>query len=50
VAPPVHLVGAEALMLRYATALAAFGVPSVTQTEDAAARGLFQIGVAIEAA
>jgi 2-dehydro-3-deoxygalactonokinase len=50
VAPPVHLVGAEALTLRYAAALASFGIPSVTQAEDAAARGLFQIGVAIEAA
>jgi 2-dehydro-3-deoxygalactonokinase len=50
VAPPVHLVGAEALTLRYAAALASFGIPSVTQAEDAAALGLFQIGVAIEAA
>ena len=50
VAPPVHLVGAEALTLRYAAALAAFGIPSVTLEEDAAARGLFQIGAAIEAA
>jgi 2-dehydro-3-deoxygalactonokinase len=49
VAPPVHLVGAEALTLRYAAALASFGIPSVTQEEDAAARGLFQIGTAIEA-
>jgi 2-dehydro-3-deoxygalactonokinase len=50
VAPPVHLVGAEALTLRYAAALAAFGIPSVTLEEDAAARGVFQIGAAIEAA
>jgi len=50
VAPPVHLVGAKALTLRYAAALAAFGIPSVTLEEDAAARGLFQIGAAIEAA
>jgi 2-dehydro-3-deoxygalactonokinase len=50
VAPPVHLVDAEALTLRYAAALAAFGIPSVTLEEDAAARGLFQIGAAIEAA
>ena len=50
VAPPVLLVGAEALTLRYAAALAAFGIPSVTLEEDAAARGLFQIGAAIEAA
>ena len=50
VAPPVYLVGAKALTLRYAAALAAFGIPSVTLEEDAAARGLFQIGAAIEAA
>ena len=49
-AQPVHLVGAKALTLRYAAALAAFGIPSVTLEEDAAARGLFQIGAAIEAA
>jgi 2-dehydro-3-deoxygalactonokinase len=50
VAPPVHLIGAAALTLRYSAALAAFGVPSVVEEEDAAAAGLFRIGVAIEAA
>jgi 2-dehydro-3-deoxygalactonokinase len=50
VAPPVHIIGAAALTLRYSAALAAFGVPSVTEEEDAAAAGLFQIGAAIEAA
>jgi 2-dehydro-3-deoxygalactonokinase len=50
VAPPVHIIGAAALTLRYSAALAAFGVPSVAEEEDAAAAGLFRIGVAIEAA
>jgi hypothetical protein len=46
----VHIIGAAALTLRYSAALAAFGVPSVAGEEDAAAAGLFRIGVAIEAA
>ncbi|MCA3419897.1 MAG: 2-dehydro-3-deoxygalactonokinase [Roseomonas sp.] len=50
VAPPVHIIGAAALTLRYSAALAAFGIPSVTEAEDAAAAGLFRIGTAIEAA
>jgi 2-dehydro-3-deoxygalactonokinase len=48
VAPPVHIIGAAALTLRYSAALAAFGVPSVAEEEDVAAAGLFRIGVAIE--
>jgi hypothetical protein len=45
----VHIIGAAALTLRYGAALAAFGIPSVAEEEDAAAAGLFRIGVAIEA-
>jgi 2-dehydro-3-deoxygalactonokinase len=50
VAPPVHIIGAAALTQRYSAALAAFGVPSVVEEEDAAAAGLFRIGAVIEAA
>jgi 2-dehydro-3-deoxygalactonokinase len=50
VAPPVHIIGAAALTLRYSAALAAFGVPCVPEAEDAAASGLFRIGTAIEGA
>ena len=48
VAPPVHIIGAAALSLRYGAALAAFGIPSVSQEEDAAAKGLFRIGAEIQ--
>lgn len=44
VAPPVILIGAEALTARYAAALDAFGVPARTAEPDAAARGLHLIG------
>ena len=50
VAPPVHIIGAAALTVRYSAALAAFGIPCVSQEEDAAAKGLFRIGVEIEGA
>jgi 2-dehydro-3-deoxygalactonokinase len=50
VAPPVHIIGAAALTQRYSAALAAFGVPSVVEEEDAAAAGLFRIGAVIESA
>ena len=50
VAPPVHIIGAAALTQRYSAALAAFGVPSVAEEEDAAAAGLFRIGAVIEGA
>jgi 2-dehydro-3-deoxygalactonokinase len=50
VAPPVHIIGAAALTQRYSAALAAFGVPSVVEEEDAAAAGLFRIGAVIEGA
>jgi 2-keto-3-deoxy-galactonokinase len=50
VAPPVHIIGAAALTQRYSAALAAFGVPSVAEEEDAAAQGLFRIGAVIESA
>ena len=44
VAPPVILIGAEALTTRYAAALDAFGVPHRIAEPDAAARGLHLIG------
>jgi 2-dehydro-3-deoxygalactonokinase len=47
VAPPVHLIGAGALTQRYSAALAAFGIPSQVEAEDAAAAGLFRIGAEI---
>jgi 2-dehydro-3-deoxygalactonokinase len=50
VAPPVHIIGAAALTVRYSAALAAFGIPCVSQEEDAAAKGLFRIGAEIEGA
>jgi 2-dehydro-3-deoxygalactonokinase len=50
VAPPVQIIGAAALTQRYSAALAAFGVPSVVEEEDAAAAGLFRIGAVIESA
>ncbi len=50
VAPPVHIIGAAALTVRYSAALAAFGIPCVSEEEDAAAKGLFRIGVEIEGA
>ena len=50
VAPPIHIIGASGLAERYATALAAFGIPSVTEAADAAAAGLYRIGAAISAA
>ena len=50
VAPPVHIIGAAALTARYSAALAAFGIPCVSEEEDAAAKGLFRIGVEIEGA
>ncbi|MBR0680694.1 2-dehydro-3-deoxygalactonokinase [Roseomonas eburnea] len=43
VAPPVVLIGAEALTSRYAEALDAFGVPHRSAAPDAAARGLHLI-------
>ena len=43
VAPPVILVGSEALASRYAAVLDAFGVPHETAAADAAARGLHLI-------
>lgn len=43
VAPPVVLIGAEALTERYAAALDAFGIPHHTAAADAAARGLHRI-------
>jgi 2-dehydro-3-deoxygalactonokinase len=43
VAPPVILIGAEALTERYGAALDAFGVPHRIAAPDAAARGLFLI-------
>jgi len=49
VAPPVHLIGAAALTQRYSAALAAFGIPSQVEAEDAAAAGLFRIGAEIMA-
>ncbi len=50
VAPPVHIIGAAALTVRYSAALAAFGIPCVSEEEDAAAKGLFRIGEEIEGA
>jgi 2-dehydro-3-deoxygalactonokinase len=47
VAPPIHLAGAEALVARYARALAAFGIPHRVHDPDAAARGLALIGGAL---
>ena len=44
VAPPVVLVGAPGLTLRYAAALDAFGVPHSAADRDAAAHGLWRIG------
>jgi len=43
VAPPVVLIGAEALTSRYAAALDAFGIPHRGAAPDAAARGLHLI-------
>lgn len=43
VAPPVVLIGAAALTVRYAAALDAFGVPHRSADADAAARGLARI-------
>ena len=40
VAPPIVLIGSEALSARYAAALDAFGVPHRAAGPDAAARGL----------
>jgi len=48
VAPPVHIIGAAALTARYSAALTAFGIPCVSEEEDAAAKGLFRIGAEIE--
>jgi 2-dehydro-3-deoxygalactonokinase len=44
VAPPVLLIGAEALTSRYAAALDAFGVPHRMAGPDAAAHGLWRVG------
>lgn len=44
VAPPVLLIGAADLTLRYAAALDAFGVPHRKAEPDAAAQGLWRIG------
>ncbi|MEO3470506.1 2-dehydro-3-deoxygalactonokinase [Roseomonas sp. CAU 1739] len=44
VAPPVVLIGADRLTLRYAAALDAFGVPYIKADPDAAAHGLWRIG------
>lgn len=44
VTPPVILIGSQALTLRYAAALDAFGIPHRAATPDAAAHGLHLIG------